>query len=142
MLNGSILGTLYRFWLGSTVFALLRRLWHACSGVIAGSRFRRLLLGPTRLDAWYSRSLAARLVRKVLDLITAFFRALCGAAAHSKICAFLAPAFRGSKALKFEFLLGAFCCVMFIVPHDYWNNLYAVAAAGAFLGLTSLTGMF
>ena len=36
MLNQSILGALYRCWLGSGTFALLRRVWYALTGVLKG----------------------------------------------------------------------------------------------------------
>lgn len=47
-----------------------------------------------------------------------------------------AVAAKVKKAFKFEYLCGAFFAVMLLVPHDYWNNLYA------FLGALALSALY
>lgn len=40
------------------------------------------------------------------------------------------------KVFKFEYLCGLFLAVMLLVPHDFWNNLYA------FLGAIALSALY
>ena len=135
MLNGSILGALYRCWLSSGVLALLQRLWRPIAAAFRGSRILGALFGPTRLDGYYSNSLYARFFRKRMDALTAVCHGMAAAARGSAAVRTIAPAVRTSKILNYEILFGLFCCVMFVVPHDNWNNLYAVLAAAVFFAL-------
>ena len=135
ILSGSVLGTLYRWWTLSAVFGLLRRCWAFVRRAAGESRIFRAMFGQTKLDALWSDSLFAHILRAVINALVAVCRWIAKGVRGSAICSWLAPAVRSSGILKFETLFGAFCCVMFIVPHSYWNNLYAVIAAVAFLAL-------
>ena len=135
MLNGSILGALYRCWLSSGILALLQKIWRPIAAAFRGSRILGFLFGPPRLDGYYSNSLYARFFRKLMDVAAAICRAVVAAARGSAVCRGVAPAVRTSKILNYELLFGLFCCVMFVVPHDNWNNLYAVIAAAVFFAL-------
>lgn len=133
VLNNSILGTLYRWWLGSLLFALLRRGWHALRRAGAGSRILGAAFGETKLDALFSASALARALRAVLRGVTRILGAITGAARSSVILRGLRGVVRGSFLLQYESLFGAFCCVMFLVPHENWNNLWAALGATALL---------
>lgn len=135
ILSGSVLGTLYRWWTLSAVFGLLRRCWAFVRRAAGESRIFRAMFGPSKLDGLWSASLFARMLRAVINALVAVCRWIAKGVRDSAICSWLAPAVASSRILKLETLFGLFCCVMFIVPHSYWNNLYAVIAAVAFLAL-------
>lgn len=135
MLSGSVLGTLYRWWTFSALFGLLRRCWAFVCRAAGESRIFHAMFAPSKLDGFWSASLLARILRAILNGVTAVCRWIAAGVRGSAVCSWFAPAVRSSRILKFETLFGLFCCVMFIVPHKYWNNLYAVIAAVAFLAL-------
>ena len=129
MLNESILGAAYRCWLDSWVFSLLRRFWRFLCRLAKGSLLLRLAFGPTKGDALYSETLLARALRRVMDGIMALLRPLARGARESALCAAACE----SAILRFDTLFGLFCCGMFLVPHDNWNNVYALIGALVFL---------
>ena len=144
MLQQSVLGRVYTCWTESAIFRLVRKMYRACLGAVQGSVLLKAVFFEGRLEEYYRASAAARLVRGFCGLLMALlahFRVLYAAAEGSRILA----AVRGSVLrvlLSFEGLFGAFVCVMFITPHDYWNNLYAViAAVGFFLFYLFLTAI-
>ena len=134
MLSDSILGRVYRCWLESWVFSLLRGLWHWLSRQARESRILRLVFGASPLDRAFSDSGLARAVRALLHGILWLLRPIARGIRESAICAPLRRAFAGSWLVHFEPLFAAFCCAMFIVPHDDWNNTWALIAAVLFLG--------
>ena len=95
----------------------------------------RFLRRAPKVEVWYGASLFTRIVNAVWDFLLrifgALFRWLRPAAQTSVIVRLVS----GSVLLRFEVLLGGFVFLMFIVPHAYWSNSYAVLAAVGFFGL-------
>lgn len=138
MLGNSMLGKFYTYWEGSFIFGLLAAVVHTFANAWKYSLIRRLLLHKSRLQELYEQGMISRVVDGTLNLILKLL---------SAICRFFKPAWEnsrtsflisGSIALKYEFMLGAWICFMFIVPHDMWSNLYAVMASLGLLGLYAL----
>lgn len=135
MLQQSILGKVYTCWTESTVFRFVQKIYRACMGTVRGSMLLRKIFFEGKIEEYYRASFTAKLLRalcRAAMALLAHLGVLYTAAENSRILAFV----RGSVLrllLSFEGLFGAFLCVMFITPHDYWNNLYAVLAAFGFL---------
>lgn len=133
--NSVILSSIYRCWLDSRFFALLSLIWRPFKNAYDNLFIVKRLRNADSIQRAYSNSLFARFIRFVCSIITKLIAAIAkplkGAAETSliiKLC-------RGSAILNFEFLLGAFICAMFIVPHEFWNNSYAILAAFGFLAI-------
>ena len=133
MLRGSVLGALYRCWLGSRVFAWMQWVWLHVSRAARGCQIRHFIFGPSPLERFYAGSCFARLLRLPADGLIALFRLLVRWSRGSAVCTRLAPVVRASRLLRYEIVFGLFCCLMFIVPHSAWNNFWAVIAAAVFL---------
>ena len=132
---GAILTTIYDIWLDSRFFAILKAIWRPFKRAYDNLALVKFLRRGDGVQSAFERSLFARIERFIFDIITRFFalisRALSAAwngSAAVRICS-------GSFILNYEFLLGAFICVMFIAPHENWNNAYAIAGAIGFLVL-------
>ena len=135
MLNDSVLGAVYRCWLGSRCFALLQCVYAAVAGQLRGSLLLSALFGESPLDARFRASGTARLLRRLWELVTGLGEWLGRQAAGSAICTALAPLLRESLFCRFELLFSLFLCAVFAVPHAYWNNLLFVLGAFGFLCL-------
>ena len=135
MLEHSILGTLYNYWIHSFVFSILQRIFHPLLNAARNSAIIRFLFHEGAAERAFRASGTAKLIRKISDAllwIMGRFRGLVDAAEES----FLIRAARGSVLrciASFEGLFGAFLFVMFVTPHHYWNNLFSVMAAFLFL---------
>lgn len=127
ILDSSVLGLLYRWWLGSALYAVNRAVWRRLRPVFSASRVLDALARPGRLSAVWAQSVAARLLGYLTAALVSPFRALARRAPG------LFRAIDGSRILRWEFLTGALICVMFLVPHDYWNNFYAALFAAVLL---------
>ena len=135
MLKESILGRAYGLWLQSAVLSLLRRIWRALGAAVGGSRLLQAAFGPGKAEEYYPHSLFARAFRRVLDGVVWLLRGLCRLGRGSVVLSALGRAGGSSRLLRYEVLLPLFCAIMFAVPHDNWNNLWAVIAAAVFLVL-------
>ncbi len=133
MLKESILGKAYGVWLKSAVLALLRRIWHALGAAARGSRLLHILFGPDRADEIYSRTLFARAFRRFFDALLWLLRGLVSLSRGSVLRPLLGPAVRASRLFRYEVLASLFCAVMFVVPHEWWNNFHCVIAGVVFL---------
>ena len=135
VLQQSILGKLYLCWTESAVFRFVQKLYRACMGAVRGSALLQKIFFEGKIEEYYRASFAAKLIRalcRAVMVLLAHLGILYTAAENSRILAWV----RGSVLrvlLSFEGLFGAFICIMFITPHDDWNNLYAVMAAFGFL---------
>lgn len=139
MLNSSVLGKTYDIWLQSAVLAFLRAIFSVFSRSFKNSRIVHLFVRDSRVEPIYAASLFARIFKAVVDFIVKIIAFFCGvisrAAQGSVSSAFLNRYVKGSFFINFETLLGGFICLMFIVPHDYWSNTYALIASIGFFGL-------
>lgn len=135
MLSNSILGRLYGYWLYSAIYRILRGIYRPFSRAFPNSAVVRFLRRSPKVEVWYGASLFTRIVDAVwnflLRVFGAVFRFLKPAAGSSVIVRLVS----GSVLLRFEVILGAFVFVMFITPHSYWSNSYAVLAAVGLFGL-------
>lgn len=126
-------------WLGRAIgnSAILRGIALAIAGVgniVRGSVFGRILCRETGTDGYQDTSVLYRGIGTVRRGITAFFgrrydalRRLNGGSLNQKL---YEKTFAASFLFHLETLLAVFVLLIFIVPHDYWNNLYATALVG------------
>ena len=132
---GVILGTVYNVWTHSAFFAILKKIWAPFHRAYDDLAAVKLLRRGDRVQRLYESSLFARIIRFMLELVRKLVGAVSGLIAPAWENSLIVRLCRGSFILNFEFLLGGFICLMFIAPHDYWNNAYAVIAALGFLVL-------
>lgn len=95
----------------------------------------KLLRRGDGVQSAYERSAIAGFLRWLFNLIVRAVRAVYTPAARLAQTSVIVRLCRGSVFLNFEFLLGAFICAMFVMPHEMWNNAYFVLAAFGFLAL-------
>ena len=135
MLANSVIGKLYSFWLCSAIFGALRGVYRFFANAWANSAFVRALGRPSRAERAYAGSVIGRAINAVWGALTRLcarvMRALAVPAGGSVIVRWCS----GSRALDFEFLLGAYFFVMFCAPHSMWSNSYALLAAAGLFGL-------
>lgn len=139
MLSDSIPGRVYDAWLGSTAFALLRAVFRVFSRAFSESAIVHWFVRDSRIEPIYRQSLFARIFKTLYDLIIFLISAVASAvrkaARGSLTAAFINRYVKGSFFINFETLLGGFICLMFIIPHDYWSNSYALLAVAALFAL-------
>lgn len=140
MLETSILGKTYDIWLQSRVFTLLQAFYRAFSRSFANSTIVHFFVRDSRVERIYRQSLIARMLKWVFDFIIRIIAIISNwikSAARGSITADFANRFlKSSFFFSFETLLGGFICLMFVVPHEYWSNTYAL------LGVVALTGLY
>ncbi len=139
MLENSILGKVYEIWQLSFFYSVAARICGFFSSAWKGSALVGAFTREGRLCRAFLTCPVGRLFHAIYEFVFRIIRAVTG---------FIKPAWdgsaiislaRGSVFLKFEFLLGAFVCLMFMVPHDYWSNgLAFLGAAGLFAIYTVL----
>ena len=133
MLSSSILGKTYDIWLQSFVFAFLQTIFRAFSRAFSESVIVHWFVRDSRIEPIYEKSLFARIFKAILDFVTRIIgyiiNAIAKGAKGGLAAAFIDKYVKGSFFLNFETMLGGFICFMFIVPHDYWSNTYALLAA-------------
>ncbi len=139
MLSSSVLGKTYNIWLQSVTFALLQTVFGVFSRAFSESKLVHWFVRDSRVEPIYENSLFARIFKVIYDFITCVIghivSALNRAARGSVTAAFVDRYVKGSFFISFETFLGGFICLMFIIPHDYWSNSYALLAS---LGLFAL----
>ena len=139
MFSSSVIKGGYDLWLQSAVFAFMRSVYHVFSRAFANSTIVHWFVRDSRLELIYANSLFARLFKWVLDkiiwLLDLFFAAFERAAEGSITAAFLKRFVNSSFLINYETIFGGFVFLMFIIPHQFWSNQYAVAAS---LGLFAI----
>ena len=132
MLQGSILGRLYAWWLCSAAFSLLRRCYGTVMEWFRGSVILGFLFGESRVDPLFRKSRVAGLLDGFGDLLLRLGGGIGKGIWESRICGLARRSIAGSVIFRFEFLFGLFLCVSFAVPHEKWNNLYMVGGTLVF----------
>lgn len=102
------------------------------------SSLYKLIMNKTPYEESYSSSTVYGIIGKILDSFIKFFKKVCDFIlnlAKGSLVAKLYHKIHNTGCFKFEYICGAFFCIMMIVPHDYWNNLYSVAMAFAFVAM-------
>ena len=135
MLNNSVLGRLYGWWLYSAIFRLLRGIYRPFSRAFPHSAVVRFLKRVPRVEVWYGASLFTRIVDAVWNFLLRVFGAVFAYLRPAAGTSLIVRLVSGSRLLRFDVLLGGFVFVMFITPHALWSNSYAVLAAVGFFGL-------
>lgn len=132
MLSSSVLGRFYDIWLQSFFFRILETFYNAFSRSFKGSTIVHWFVRESRVESLYENSLFACIFRRIFDFITGLisklFSAISRLAKGSVTSAFCQRFLRTSFFFNYETVLGGFICVMFIIPHDYWANMLALAA--------------
>ena len=133
MLQTSILGRLYGFWLYSLIFRILRGIYRPFSRAFAHSAITGFLARRPRIEAYYAASVTGRVIDGLWRFLVRVFARLMDALRAPARSSAIARLARGSHFISFEFLLCAFIFVMFCAPHALWSNGYAlIGAAGLF----------
>lgn len=139
MLESSVLGKAYNIWLQSTVFAVLQSIFRAFSLAFKNNKLIHVFVRENRLEPIYADSVCAHFFKWIFDLIYRLFACIAApikrAEDGSVFVAFCRRYVRSSFLCSYETLLGGFICLMFIVPHSYWSNTYALFGAVALTGL-------
>ena len=123
-----IWAVLCKNWPESGCAALLDRLGNWAKRTARESALCRFLAR----DGVITRSWEGSLIHRIVDILVDLPGALCRRIYRGgKRLLDESLLFRGLSALgrQMPLLLGAFLIVMLVVPHDYWNNLYALAGA-------------
>lgn len=132
MLSSSILGRLYDIWTYSVIYSWLRSIYRGFSRSFAGSRIIHLFVRDSRVEPIYESSVFARGFKWIFDLITCAVSklfAVIARLAHGSVTErFINRFVKSSFFINYETFLGGFILLMFIVPHDYWSNTYALLA--------------
>ncbi len=139
MFYDSFAGTLWLWWQQSAVFALLRRVYRWFRNAWLHTLLHRMLVHVSRIQTLYETGLAARFFRWVLNAVTGalggFFRWFGRVNAGSVNQRVWRRCCAGSAVLRFESLFGVFLALMFLCPHDYWNNTYGLIGVVALFAL-------
>lgn len=146
MLEQSILGKAYSVWQCSVTFAILRSVYRAFSRSFSNSTIIHFFVRDSRVERLYADSLFAGIFKAILDFIVRIIHCISSAivkASKGGVAEAFAKRFlRTSFFFNYETILGAFICLMFIIPHDYWSNGYALLAAiGLFALLIIMMGV-
>lgn len=137
MLEHSILGTLYQWWIFSSAFAFLKRAFQPFLNAARHSTILQFIFHEGMVESAFLNSGTAKIIRRLTALlmrVCCFFHCLIDNTDNSTIVRVTRGSILGFVA-SFEGLFCTFLFVMFITPHQYWNNLYAVIAAFVFLFL-------
>lgn len=133
MLSSSVIGKTYYIWLQSTAFALLRSFYRAFSRAFENSTVVHWFVRDSAVEKIYTNSLFARIFKAIMDFIycilSRIFRLIKTAAKGSCTASFCNRFLKDSFFFNYETILGGFICLMFIIPHDYWANPYALLAS-------------
>lgn len=131
------MGKMYDIWLESYVYAFIRSIYRFLSLSFKTSAIVRFFNRDSRLEALYSKSFFAAFFRMLLDLFHRLFRWIWGILSAlsrgSVTVAYGRKYLTGSFIFSYETLLGGFVLLMYMVPHDYWSNTYALLGAAALL---------
>ncbi len=139
MLESSVLGKVYDIWLQSGFFAILQTIYAAFSRSFTNSKIVRFFVKDSSVEPIYKQSVIARILKWIFDLIYCVFSKIYAAVSRaskgSVTAAFSRRFLKSSFFFSFETLLGGFICLMFIIPHEYWSNTYALLGVAALCGL-------
>ncbi len=129
-------------WLNQTlknsfIFDFLEKIISFIADSYNESRLKKILKGNGEIEMYYSSSAFIKLINKpamwIISLIDAVF-----SDKSNSWCIKTVDILKGNSVILNELLSFPFiCCAMFVVPHDYWNNLFALAIS-LFLAVIAL----
>ncbi len=118
----------------SAVIRGIAAVLRAVGRTVRGSIFGRMLCREKSTDSYAADSVLYRRIGAVRRGVTGFFARLYGGLRRTNTGSLneklYQRACKGSFLLHLESLLAIFVLLIFVVPHDFWNNLYATALVG------------
>ena len=118
----------------SVFYNLMLKISSASGRLYTQSRFYEFFTTPSKIYKKYETSVFYSLKENTLNRLVSLIRIIvlsCGeSVVFSKIRNSLA-----AKVFKFENILTAFFVFILVIPHKYWNNLYAVIGAAVLLAV-------
>ncbi len=134
MLQNSILGSLYFYWINSKMFKVAYAIFLPFLRGFRSSKIMNHLFGNSRIELAYQNSKTAGIIDILILLVTSVPKIIYTKLKPSFENSYIIKLCTGSCFLRLEFILGAFICVMFIAPHEMWSNGFALlGSVGIFL---------
>ncbi len=119
----------------SIIYTLLMKVVACIRSCFAKSMLRNYVVSDRGLQTLYASSLLYRLLQgvfsffiRILGAITGIITKYAKGGLLSRLYAFITSKKYGS----FSYLCAAFFVLMLVLPHELWNNIYAVLAAFLF----------
>ncbi len=119
----------------SVIYNLILRMGNKVKGIFQKSLVRNLFVRKTKYEEGYEVSFFYSVLGKLLSAIVRVLKSVYNffeTRLRGGIVRCVFDAFHDRGYFKFEYLLGLFVAFMLIVPHEFWNNIYAVAMAVGF----------
>ena len=132
MVADSILGKVYGVWLNSAVFAFLYSIYAPFRRAWPNSAVVRFFHRDSLWERAYANSFLDRIISGVCDLLLRLIGGVKKALSPAWDGSLIVRLCSGSRILNLEFLLCAFVFLMFVIPHGFWSNPLALAAAVGF----------
>ncbi len=123
----------------SFCYACILRAENAIKSEFTQSALRRYFVSPSKLEASYKTSYIYTVANQLLQFISKCATAVVMPIWQASNGGFIGNILRRCKAIGLfglEHIAAVFFALMLLVPHDYWNNLYA------FIGALALTGLY
>ncbi len=139
LLQYSVPGKLYAYWLNSRVFAAICAFCLPFSRAAEHSVVLRALGRDSRLERMYAGSLIAKLLKLIFDIIIYVPKRILGVFTPYATSSTIVRSVQGSAIMKLPFMLGAFAFLMFVMPHSLWSNSYALLGTVGLFGLYLLS---
>lgn len=99
------------------------------------SSIHHFFVSPTARDKYYETSVVYKVIGAVFDFVVRVMKKIYDPLAKfntGSINNRIYTALHDTGYFKYEYILSAFMAVMIMLPHEMWNNAYAVAAAFGF----------
>lgn len=119
----------------SFFYNLILRFVSRLGEIFRCSMLRNLIVSETRYEKSYPSSVTYSVANRIIGLLLGIFRNIYNLilrASQDGVLRRIYSKVHNTGFFKFEYIYAAFFFVMMIVPHDYWNNIYAVGMAGVF----------
>lgn len=107
-------------------------------GAFLESAIHRFFTSPTARDKYYETSLIYRLIDAVFDFVVKILKKIYEPLRkinQGGINNCIYTKLHDTGLFKYEYILSAFLAIMLALPHERWNNAYAVLAAFGFTAL-------
>ena len=119
----------------SVIYNLILSMGNKVKGVFQKSLVRNLFVGKTKYEEGYEVSFFYAIFGKVLGAIVKVLKSVYNffeSRSDGSVVRCVFDAFHNRGYFKLEYLFALFVAFMLIVPHEFWNNIYAVAMAAGF----------
>ncbi len=116
----------------SLTYRAILRAANAIKAKFISSGIYHSITTPSKFEARYTSSLFYTFLSAFWQAVLSLLKKLTDAFARllqGSFISALSGALQKTGVLRFEYLCAGFFGVMLLVPHDYWNNLYAFIGA-------------